>query len=698
MIRPPLRLLPLLLLAAASGTGCIAHTPAIPGPDGRPLPGSIASLEKIELGGVEQWILVRGADTTNPVLLRLHGGPGAAEMPLVHRYNGDLEEHFVVVAWDQRGAGKSNRRGFDEASMTFEQFLRDAHELTLHLKARFGQERIYLVGHSWGTQLGIRLAARHPEDYWAWVGVSQLVNQERGSEIAHGWLRDRLGEEERTRELVRLEALGPPPYPDHADYVRFIGMVDAEGGGMDVGFGRLAWAALRAPEYTLPDLARWLGGARRGSGPMWDAPDYRGHDLFRGVPRLEVPAYFFAGRRDYNTPLALVREYAEFLEAPAGKEVVVFEASAHTPFLAEPDRFRDAMLRVREETWTPERGGAGVAHVPAPGEPEPLRTDRVILPFLFHAPETKLGGGAVAAGYRRLARDLPSSSVLVAATFTARRQLSLEAETEIHRRGGGRVDASARFSHFPDRFFGVGPDTPDGAEEAFTSRNVDLRLRVQRQVRPGLRVGPQARFRWEELAEVEEGGLLAGGTLTGAEGGSWLGLGAVATLDRRDNVLQPRQGVHAVASFLEFPGGVGSTGYRQGMLDLRRFLPLGEASTVAFRTTLQGAGGDVPVLLLPALGGRDRLRGYYDGRFRDRVLASAQGEVRFPVWRRLGAAAFGEVGQVAPRLGDLASGRPEMSAGAGLRFRLGEDAARIRVDYAVGRKGSGLYLTLGEVF
>jgi len=107
---------------------------------------------------------------------------------------------------------------------------------------------------------------------------------------------------------------------------------------------------------------------------------------------------------------------------------------------------------------------------------------------------------------------------------------------------------------------------------------------------------------------------------------------------------------------------------------------------------------EVPVLLLPALGGRERLRGYYEGRVRDRVAASAQGEVRFPVWRRIGAVAFGEVGQVAPRLGDLTSVRPEMSAGAGLRFRLGEEAARIRVDFAAGRKGSGLYLTIGEAF
>jgi pimeloyl-ACP methyl ester carboxylesterase len=695
---PPRFRPPILLLAATAASGCLAHTPAITGPDGRPLPGSVASLEKLEVGGAEQWVLIRGADATNPVLLRLHGGPGAAEMPLVPRYNGDLEEHFVVVAWDQRGAGKSNRRGFDEGSMTFERFLQDAHELTRLLKERFGQERIYLMGHSWGTQLGIRLAARYPEDYWAYIGVSQLVDQERGTEVAHAWLSDRLRKEGRPRELARLEALGPPPYPDHGDYVRFIQMVDARGGGMDVGFGRLAWAAVRAPEYTFLDLNRWLGGANRGSGPMWETPDYRDHDAFRAVPRLEVPVYFFAGRDDYNTPLALVREYADFLEAPAGKEVVVFEASAHTPFLAEPGRFADEMVRVKEETLVAQRRSPELQEGRGHDEAAAIPTERVILPFLFYSPETKLGGGAVAAGYRRLAPNLPSSSLLGAATFTARRQLSLEAGAAIHRRGGGRVDASAGFSHFPDQFFGVGPDTPDEAEEAYTSRMLDMKLRIQRQVRPGLRMGPQVTFRWEDVVEVEEGGLLASSSLTASEGGQWLGLGAVATLDHRDHVLQPRQGVYVEASFLGFPEGLGTTGYRQALLDVRRFLPLGTASTVAFRTSLTGAGGEVPVLLLPALGGRERLRGYYEGRVRDRVAASAQGEVRFPVWRRLGAVAFGEVGQVAPRLGDLASRRPEVSAGAGLRFRLGEEAARIRVDLAVGRKGSGLYLTIGEAF
>lgn len=107
-------------------------TPAIAGD------ASIASLEIVELGGMEQWILIRGQDISSPVLLWLHGGPGAAQMPIARYFNTDLEEHFIVVHWDQRGAGKSKPSHFDESTMTFKQYLKDAHELTLYLKTRFG--------------------------------------------------------------------------------------------------------------------------------------------------------------------------------------------------------------------------------------------------------------------------------------------------------------------------------------------------------------------------------------------------------------------------------------------------------------------------------------------------------------------------------------------------------------------------------
>ena len=129
--------------------GCASvSTQLIRDEKGNVIPESIASLQKVKLGGMDQWILIRGYDVSNPILLWLHGGPGAAQMPVAHHFNGDLEKDFVVVHWDQRGAGKSNPKDFDEQTMTLEQFISDAHELTQYLKKRFHKRKIYLLGHS----------------------------------------------------------------------------------------------------------------------------------------------------------------------------------------------------------------------------------------------------------------------------------------------------------------------------------------------------------------------------------------------------------------------------------------------------------------------------------------------------------------------------------------------------------------------
>lgn len=327
--------------------GLWPSTRAFYGEDGLEQPGSIATLEKVELGGMEQWILIRGEDRAAPVLLWLHGGPGAAQMPLAHNLDRELEEEFVVVHWDQRGAGKSNPRGFDETTMTVQQYLDDAHELTRYLQERLDQERIYLLGHSWGSLLGARLVQEHPEDYQAYIGVGQLVyNHQRAG---YQWLQEAIEEKGSQSSRQALEELGEPPYLEHQDYVAYADLIDAYGGSFDLPMSRLMFIGLRAPEYGVWDYGRWMSGANRGSGPMWEEIGARPLDLRQEVPALEVPVYFFAGARDYNTPLALVEEYYELLEAP-DKELVVFDGSAHTPFLGEPEEFYRQMRRVKEET------------------------------------------------------------------------------------------------------------------------------------------------------------------------------------------------------------------------------------------------------------------------------------------------------------------------------------------------------------
>ena len=173
------------------------HTPSIPGPN------SIASLERIRLGNIDQYILIRGNDRSLPVLLFLHGGPGMPALYLAHAFQCELEKEFVVVEWDRRGAGKSYREDIS-ATLTTEQLVADTVELTNVLRARFHQDRIYLVGHSWGTYLGMLVIAKHPELYHAYVGIGQLARSSPIAAIQDEYIRQRarrVGDQDAIKKL-----------------------------------------------------------------------------------------------------------------------------------------------------------------------------------------------------------------------------------------------------------------------------------------------------------------------------------------------------------------------------------------------------------------------------------------------------------------------------------------------------------------
>ena len=332
-----LRLAALLVLAALAGGVIWKSLPARTAPVEGPNP--IFELIPAEIGGMTQWLLIRGADREAPILLWLHGGPGAAQMP-IHSITGALEREFVVVHWDQRGAGKSNPRDFDPDTMTLGQYLADAREVTALLRDRVGNQPLIVLGHSWGTMLGARLVARWPEEYAGYVGVGQQVNTMRGVALALDWLRE-------VAPGFDLAGMAPEAFRDHGLYVRLMQAVEAHGGGMNVSLASMLARALAAPEYRLPDYPRWLDGANRGSGPMW--PDYVARDLFEEVPRMPVPALLISGAQDMNTPVALVREWFEAVAAPQGKRIVVFEGSGHAPFLTETGRFIETLRGFAEE-------------------------------------------------------------------------------------------------------------------------------------------------------------------------------------------------------------------------------------------------------------------------------------------------------------------------------------------------------------
>lgn len=336
----------LIIAAFFMLTGCFARTPDIKAPN------AITDLVAIEIGGMDQWVMIRGEDSSNPVLLWLHGGPGAAQMPVHHEFNRDLESEFVVVHWDQRGAGKSNHRGFDENSMSLNRFIEDTHELTAYLKSRFDQEKIFLLGHSWGTQLGILTVQRYPENYHGFISVAKVVHPQRAEEISYEWLSKQVEERGSSRQMRKFNELGPPLYDEHDRYVTFAKMKDAFGGSMDIGMGRLAWISFGANEYTIGDYVKWLRGANRGSGPMWD--ELRDFDLFRDFPSIEVPVWFIVGENDYNTPAKLVKEFYQFVDSPEGKTLFVFEGAAHAPFMGDPERFNREVIRIKQSVFNGE--------------------------------------------------------------------------------------------------------------------------------------------------------------------------------------------------------------------------------------------------------------------------------------------------------------------------------------------------------
>ena len=173
-------------------------------------------MEEIELGGMKQTILIRGKDKINPILLYLHGGPGMLLMPFAHVFDRKLEEKFVVVHWDQRGAGKTYTKSTKPEDLKIEKYLSDTYELIKYLCKRFDKEKVFLIGHSWGSYLGIVTAYRHPELLHAYIGMGQVINQPVDETISYNYVMEKARINNNQKAINDLEKIGLPPY-DNAD-------------------------------------------------------------------------------------------------------------------------------------------------------------------------------------------------------------------------------------------------------------------------------------------------------------------------------------------------------------------------------------------------------------------------------------------------------------------------------------------------
>lgn len=322
-----------------------ASTPPIVDANGRPVPGSIAELEQVELNGSKQWISIRGYNRTKPVLLFLAGGPGGSQLAATRKQLGDLEKHFVVVNWEQPGAGKSYN-AVDFAELTPERYIADGHALTLYLRQRFNQEKIYILGESWGTVLGIWLVQRSPDMYHAFAGAAQMVSFLETDTYCYSLALRTAFEGGDFKKVGTLMRQGPPPYYGDgvarkaAEYLMYLSQVMMRNPAI-TGPGYDTIGDLASPEYGLFDKVNYARGLIATMdavySQLWEI------DLRAQAPRLEVPIYFLEGRHDVNAPPKLAEDYLQKLEAPH-KQLIWFEHSGHSPWVDEAGKVVDVMV------------------------------------------------------------------------------------------------------------------------------------------------------------------------------------------------------------------------------------------------------------------------------------------------------------------------------------------------------------------
>jgi pimeloyl-ACP methyl ester carboxylesterase len=332
------------LIVAVLGTQWLAYSPPIRDADGNGIQSSIASLEKVELLGSEQWITIRGTDVDNPVLLFLAGGPGGSELAMTRGWADNLADDFVVVNWDQPGAGKS-WNAVPIETLTPERYVAYAHELVLQLRERFDERRIYLLGESWGAALGVMLVQRYPGLFHAYIGSAQMVAFLENDTLEYEADLRYAREQGDAAMVATLEDMGPPPYTEDPAG-KMMTMASSEFARTEAFTGsdyELFTATLRAPEYGVAEKIRSYFSGLQVFNTVY--PQLYGIDFRTQASRLEVPVYFLHGRHDINAMPSLILDYYRVLEAPH-KELIWFERSGHNVLPEEPGKVQAVLSRI----------------------------------------------------------------------------------------------------------------------------------------------------------------------------------------------------------------------------------------------------------------------------------------------------------------------------------------------------------------
>lgn len=282
---------------------------------------TIDTSEIIAIGGIKQYVALKGKDDSKPILLFLHGGPGSSLLQKTDHISGKLQQHFVVVQWDQRETGETLRLNSSPQPLTLSLFYNDTHDLIDTLLKKFQQPKLYLVGYSWGSGPGFYIADKYPELLYAYIAVSPVVDQWRSDSISLSMLKQTMGKKA-TEDLSQVQI--PFQNAEQLYYHRKWLMKHEGQKFVSLGFKK---------SYVEAWAATWFN--------VWS----RSCDinLFKSLKTINCPVYFFAGEKDYNTNSSITRDYFNMVSAPK-KDLFLFKEAGHGLPETHPEKFQEIII------------------------------------------------------------------------------------------------------------------------------------------------------------------------------------------------------------------------------------------------------------------------------------------------------------------------------------------------------------------
>ncbi|MFL0373806.1 alpha/beta fold hydrolase [Paenibacillus amylolyticus] len=297
---------------------------------------SISMLEQIEINGTGHEVMIRGVDRTNPILIFVHGGPGCSEIPYVRKYQKELEQYFTVVHYDQRGSGKSYHFFEDYSNLTTDVLVDDLLALRGYVSKELGQEKVILIGHSFGTYIGMKAAAKAPTQFHAYIGIGQMANTLQSELESLEYTYEQAKQAGNAEDVKKLELIRSS-IEQGKDLTPRI-LLQKYGGAARLIHENRDYISgfLLNPEYNGLDMIRFYTG-------MFSSQDILLKEAFDQnlpdiVDHLEIPTYFVTGKYDYMTTANAARDYFDVLDAPI-KDFIVFNESAHYPQFEEKEQF-----------------------------------------------------------------------------------------------------------------------------------------------------------------------------------------------------------------------------------------------------------------------------------------------------------------------------------------------------------------------